>query len=493
VTPSRARLTLLVALLLGVAGDLLFRADRFGLGVVGWVGLAVGSAIALGWEPLVVGARARDRLIALVVASVAALGLVLRDAPTLTFYNVIAILTAAALATWPSLGRSIARFRVRDLVRALGRSAGAAMIGTFFLALRDVAWERALPSDGRRFRALTVGTLLAAPPVFIVAGLLGEADPVFGEFLTSWQRLGLEDVAGHVILAGVIAWPMAGWMRAQLVHPTVSGPSFLAPPARIDFIGVAPALYAIVGLLAAFLGLQARALFGGAEYVEATVGLTYAEYARSGFFELIAVTAIVLGLLLVGDWALDRSASDATRRFRTAGWALVGLLGVLMASALHRMWVYVSFFGLSDTRLYATAGMAWVGMALAWFGWTILRGARARFGVGLLVASAGWIATLNLINPERVVVQVNLARALAGKEFDVPYHLSLSPDATLALVEAAGRLSPASCDALLAGLSERLEHPRTALADWRNWSLPLSRADLALRGEAGWRARQSCG
>jgi hypothetical protein len=492
-TPVRARLALLVALLLGVAGDLLLRADRFGLGFVGWVGLAAGSAIALGWEPLAFGARARDRLIALVVTCLAAIGLVLRDAPTLTFYNVVAILTAAALATWPSLGRSIARFRVRDLVRAVGRSTGAALIGSFFLSLRDVEWERALPSDGRRFRALTIGTLLAAPPVLIVAGLLGEADPMFGEFLTSWQRLGLEDAAGHVILAGIIAWPTAGWLRAQLVHPTVSGRSLLAPPARIDFIGVAPALYAIVGLLAAFLGLQARALFGGAEYVEATAGLTYAEYARRGFFELIAVTAIVLGLLLIGDWALDRSASDATRRFRTAGWALVGLLGVLMASALHRMWVYVSFFGLSDTRLYATAGMAWVGMALAWFGWTILRGARARFGVGLLVVSAGWIATLNLINPERVVVQVNLARALAGKEFDVGYHLTLSPDATLALVEAAERLPPMSCDALLSGLAERLEAPRVSLADWRNWSLPASQADRAL-GEATARGRAAiCG
>jgi hypothetical protein len=492
VTPLRARLALVIALVLGVAGDLLFRADRFGLGFVGWIGLAAGSAIALGWEPLG-GARSRDRLVALVVVCLAALGLVLRDAPTLTFYNVVAILTAAALATWPSLGRSIARFRVRDLVRAVGRSTGAALIGTLFLTLRDVEWDRALRSDAHRFRVLTVGTLLAAPPVLIVAGLLGEADPMFGEFLTSWQRLGLEEVAGHVILAGMIAWPTAGWFRAQLIHPTISGRSLFAPPARIDFLGVAPALYAIVGLLAAFLGLQTRALFGGAEYVEATAGLTYAEYARSGFFELIAVTAIVLGLLLVGDWALDRSASDATRRYRTAGWALVALLGVLMASALHRMWVYVSFFGLSDTRLYATAGMAWVGMALAWFGWTILRGTRARFGVGLLVVSAGWIATLNLINPERVVVQVNLARALAGKEFDVPYHLTLSPDATLALIEAADRLPPASCDALISGLKGRFGHRQEVLLDWRNWSLPLSQADRALRGPADVRSGQICG
>jgi hypothetical protein len=66
VTPLRARLALLVALVLGVAGDLLFRSDRLGLGFVGWVGLAAGSAIALRWMPLR-GPLARDRLMALVV------------------------------------------------------------------------------------------------------------------------------------------------------------------------------------------------------------------------------------------------------------------------------------------------------------------------------------------------------------------------------------------------------------------------------------------
>jgi hypothetical protein len=225
-----------------------------------------------------------------------------------------------------------------------------------------------------------------------------------------------------------------------------------------------------------YLVFQARALFGGAAYVESTVGLTYAEYARRGFFELLTVTALVLVVLLLADHLLDRRSLGADRRFRLTGWMLVILLGVLMLSALQRMWVYVSYFGLSDTRLYATAGMAWVGVALAWFGATILRGRRSRFGVGLLVASVCWVVALNLLDPEAVVVRVNLARALAGAEFDIPYHAGLSADAVPSLVVAAEQLDRSRCETLLEVLRLHWAVAPGSERDWRSWSFPRERA-----------------
>lgn len=477
---ARAKRILLAALGLGAAGDLVLRAWPWGLGLVGLVAVAVMAALATGWErPFGFGplARDRDRVLALAATFVFALGLVLRDAPTLLAYNVIAMLTCAALATWPMFGRSVARFRVFDAVRALRHALATTLSGAPVLALSDADWQRPRETTGRRLRAATVGSLLSVPPVLAVGALLSEADPLFADFLGSWTRLGLDEVAGHVAVAALIAWPAAGWLRGVAVPAESGRRTRYGEPTRLDYFGVAPALYALVGLLAAFLGLQARALFGGSDYVLATTGVTYAEYARRGFFELVAVAAIVLVLLLLGDWILDRRAPDADRRFRATGWVLVALLGVLMASALQRMVLYVSFYGLSDTRLYATAGMAWVGVALGWFGITILRGRRARFGVGLLVISAGWIAALNVINPEAVVVRVNLARALEGHPFDLPYHAALSADAVPALLTAAERLPATECRGLMHLLAPRWYERRMGERDWRSWTRPIDRAE----------------
>ena len=479
-TSARAKLILLAALVLGAAGDLVLRAWPWGLGLVGLVAVGVVAALATGWErPFGFSAlpQDRDRVIALGATFVFAFGLVLRAAPTLLAYNFLAMLTCAALATWPMFGRSAARFRVFDAVRALRHGVATTLSGAPILALSDADWQRPEGATGRRLRAATVGTLLAVPPVLVVGALLSEADPLFADFFGSWRQLGLEEVVGHVAVAALIAWPAAGWLRG-VATPAESGRlTRYGEPTRLDYFGVAPALYALVGLLAAFLGLQARALFGGSAYVLATTGVTYADYARRGFFELVAVAAIVLVLLLLGDWILDRRTPDADRRFRTTGWVLVALLGVLMASALQRMVLYVSFYGLSDTRLYATAGMAWVGVALGWFGMTILRGRRARFGVGLLVISAGWIATLNVIDPEAVVVRVNLARALEGHPFDTQYHARLSADAVPATIAAAEALPAAECQDLMHWLSTRWSDELMLDRDWRSWTLPLDRAE----------------
>ncbi len=56
-------------------------------------------------------------------------------------------------------------------------------------------------------------------------------------------------------------------------------------------------------LFLAFVLVQLRFLFGGSGLEEQRVGLTYAEYARHGFFELVVVAVLVLPLILGADVA----------------------------------------------------------------------------------------------------------------------------------------------------------------------------------------------
>ena len=58
-----------------------------------------------------------------------------------------------------------------------------------------------------------------------------------------------------------------------------------------------------------------RYLFGGSEWVQRVAGLTYAEYARRGFFELVVVAALVLVLLLIAHWLLRPEGGADQRVF----------------------------------------------------------------------------------------------------------------------------------------------------------------------------------
>ena len=92
-----------------------------------------------------------------------------------------------------------------------------------------------------------------------------------------------------------------------------------------------------------------------------TAGLTYAEYARGGFFELVTVSTLLLPVLLGADWPLDKRNPRTVTRFRTLA---ATLLALIMLSAVQRMRLYVDAYGLTEDRFYATAFMAWIGVVL---------------------------------------------------------------------------------------------------------------------------------
>ena len=335
------------------------------------------------------------------------------------------------------------------------------------------------------------------PVLFVLGALLVASDPVFEAVAIRAFDLPFEHAFERAALIGFFTWVSAGWLRSfrRSIALPIPAPDLDALRPRAAFALLAPILYGVALLLALFLAVQARALFGGAAYVELTSGLTYAQYAREGFFGLVVVAAIVLALLVLGEWLVAVAEGRDISRFRTAGWTLVALVLVMLASSAQRLALYMSFFGLTDARLYAAAFTVAVAAALAWAGFTVLRGRRDAFAAGLLAVAASTVIVLHLINPERIVVQVNTARAVAGEAFDVEYHASLSADALVALGTAAGVLAPAQCSALVTTMhavwTKRLA--RASEVGLGGWSLPRARAVAWLSVPVDQRVTLSCG
>jgi hypothetical protein len=231
-------------------------------------------------------------------------------------------------------------------------------------------------------------------------------------------------------------------------------------------------------LFACFVLVQFRYFFGGAARVMSITELTYAEYARRGFFELTWVAGLVLPLLLITHALLQRRdhAALAERIFRTLAGTQVALLFVIMASAVARMRLYQSEYGLTELRLYTTAFMLWLGLVFLWFAWTVLvRSRRERFACGALVAAFVTIGLLHLLNPDAYIVRANTAHARAGRAFDAEYAATLSADAVPALIFAMPSLSREERCYVARELTVRWSRP-VSEGDWRTWNLARSRA-----------------
>jgi len=252
---------------------------------------------------------------------------------------------------------------------------------------------------------------------------------------------------------------------------------FPLPRPRINLAEGAVALGLLNALFLVFVAIQLRYLFGGADLVRVTPGLSYAEYARRGFFELVAAAALVIPLLLLADWCIRRERNAEQWLFRSLALGQLLLVFAILGSALYRMRIYWQTYGLTEPRLYATMVMLWVAFVLAWLGATVLRGRRERFAFGALAAGVATALVLNLLNPQAIIVKVNAGRAAAGEAYDVAYAKQLSGDAVPALVSSLSRLPPSERCHVAGLLLERWGKARAG--GWRTFN------------QGDWRARRA--
>jgi len=229
--------------------------------------------------------------------------------------------------------------------------------------------------------------------------------------------------------------------------------------------------------------VQFRYLFGGDALVQVTPDLTYAEYARRGFFELVLAVFLVAPVLLAADWLLARDRRRDDLLFRALAGVQIGLVLVITASALHRLSLYHTSYGLTESRFYAMVLLIWIGVMLLWLAATVLRGRRDSFAFGALVAGLATVALLFVINPDAIVARTNVARmssADAAVRFDVAYATTLSGDAVPVLIDALSALPPDVQCPLARHLLRRW--PPDLERSIRSWSWSAARASETVRG-----------
>ena len=212
------------------------------------------------------------------------------------------------------------------------------------------------------------------------------ADAVFAELVLNVVRIDFELIASHLLLFSVSAWLATGYLRGFLTGtelPPLRGlwrdDALLGLVPRRPTLGiteVATALAALDLLFLLFVIVQFRYLFGGDALVQVTPDLTYAEYARRGFFELVFAVFLVVPVLLAADWLLARRQRRDDLVFRALAGVQIGLVLAITASALHRLRLYHASYGLTESRFYAMVLLIWIGAMLLWLAATVLRGRR---------------------------------------------------------------------------------------------------------------------
>lgn len=435
------------------------------------LGLLVGALAVAG----AVGVAGRRRLQAWPLCfGVLALALValtaVRAAPWVATVNLPAALALGSLAVSGSAGW-LGLLRGIFAVPAASFRALPWLVGHLLRAPADRA--DGSPRRYRLSRPVLRGVVVAAGLVAVFGLLFASSDAAFAT-LAGRVLPRLDGLLWARILTGTAALTFATAAALVALRPVVT-PAAGRPRERPRVEWVLP-LAALDLRFAAFVAVQVTVLFGGEAHVLRTSGLTYAEYARQGFWQLLVVAALTLMVVALATRLVPRDRAGDRLILRLLLGGLCGLTLVVLASASRRLGLYEQAYGLTRLRIGVAATLWWLAALLV----LVLLAGASRHSPWLpraTVAVTGLaLAVFALANPDARIAESGVDRAQQGKPVDTGYLSTLSADAVPALARLA---DPDLRGCALSGLAVR----ERASGGWRDWNLARSRAEPVLAGQ----------
>jgi hypothetical protein len=363
------------------------------------------------------------------LAAVFGFSLALRASPWLVWPDLAASLVLLGFSASSSVRGSIFDIGTAELTARAFNATGHILAGTAFVAKPVVASRRRLNALG----PLARGVVIALPICALLSALLASADPVFASFFSFNVDVGrfLTDIL--FVLVGAAA--MAGLFRAAAAEPLerLDGPVWR--------LGATEALVVLVlldAVFGAFALAQVLAASGSAADTLRSAGVTYSEYARSGFFQLLWAGGITLVMLILFSRITGLTRPEHKLAFLILAETAIALTLMIVVVAFHRLSLYEEAYGFTMLRLYSHIFAVWIALVFVFLAAEMLGLWRhRRWFVGVTTSTAvAVLLALNFVNPEAVVVALNVNHAQATGKIDRDYLAQLSSDATPALLAA---------------------------------------------------------
>lgn len=188
-----------------------------------------------------------------------------------------------------------------------------------------------------------VGCVISIPVLVVMLVLLSSADIVFKDWtLKIFGRFDIEDMVGIAFLFGMMfmtTYCVVSYLNKREIDENVKDTKTLEP------LIVIPVTLMLTILYMVFSWIQIAYLFAG-EF-KLPEGYTYAQYAREGFFQLLAVSVINLIIVLASMGYTKRS-----KILKVILTIMSCCTFIMIASSAVRMITYIRFYYLTFLRVF---------------------------------------------------------------------------------------------------------------------------------------------
>lgn len=366
----------------------------------------------------------------------------IRESDFLTFLNVCAalgllMLLAHQLAGTPAFVMKIIDYFAlvfvvpfRMLIRAI---ATLLMIGQVHSSVKNrEIWLRIIK-----------GVVMALPILIILGLLFSMADLAFSEFVNNIITIDISEHTAQYVALLIFAFVAGLSFLSYIYFPKQTIQTLpektddvVRSNKRIEvivFLGLISALFLV------FIIFQITYLFGGENNI-INAGFTYAEYARRGFWELLAVAMLSLLVLLASEkYAGAESKKD--NHFTIPALILIAEVVIVIISAFKRLSLYIDTYGMTELRFYVAGFIILLLALFILLGVKFIKSKQENFfAFGTLISVIAFLVIVNAINPDSFIIKSNIKQYNRTGKIDASYIGILSADAEAGKIEVYGKL-----------------------------------------------------
>ena len=270
-------------------------------------------------------------------------------------------------------------------------------INIFFGAMSSSAKDEKRATAKKIFTALTI----SAGMMLVILPLLLSADMVFSYYLKELVGdFNISTLFWHLVAVFIAAILFYSFLWNIGFAPRKSAQNNEKKPRReLDLLISCIVLGVVLFTYMLFCSVQFTYLFAGAGLPG---NMTYSEYAREGFAQIIVVCA--LNLLIFGVFLQFGKKNTALRAMLVA---LLVLSGIMLTSGFARLRLYISVYDLTWLRLLSMWFIIYLAAVLVLCGARMIKEGLPLIGICAIIL-LGWYTVLGYANPDALVLKYNL-------------------------------------------------------------------------------------
>jgi hypothetical protein len=324
-------------------------------------------------------------------------------------------------------------------------------------------------------KKITIGIAISLPLLLVILILLVSADAVFGKLISrfpNWiAHLNITDSIFRLVVILLTTLIFFGFFQGLNKKERMSLPRPIIEK-NGDKVIIITVLILINSIYTLFTLVQFGYFFGG----KLVTGLTYAEYARHGFMQLLFVTIINLTILVIVLHFIRTIGKK--RSIQILLTLMVTFSGVMLLSAFKRLLLYEEAYGYTVSRMLAHAFMLFLVII---FAYTLVKIWIHRLSLAhfYIISTLIFYTTLNLIHIDHWVANENLVRYEQTGKIDIDYMNRLSATGVMGLIDLY-KENP-DIPKLADILALRKEEAAKTHTTWQSYNLVQKRVNDALK------------